>query len=154
MVGTVCGVSEPTLPAIHEGLFESGESGGSPALIGGRCPACGSVCFPLQEICPYCSGSPVESLRLSRTGALWAWTAVTAPPPGYEGPIPYGFGVVELPEGVRIVSRLTESDPAALQYGQAMSLVLVPLPFEGTNVMTFAFAAAEAGEADGEAPVT
>ena len=37
---------------------------------------------------------------------------MTAPPPGYQGEVPYGIGVVELPEGVRVITRLTESDPA------------------------------------------
>ena len=37
-----------------------------------------------------------EEVRLSDVGRLWAWTAVTAAPPGYEGPVPYGFGIVEL----------------------------------------------------------
>ena len=85
---------------------------------------CGQVCFPRQDICPYCSEEPVDQIELSRRVPLWAWTAVTAPPPGYEGPVPYGFGVVELPEGVRVITRLTEPDPAKLERGQAMELVL------------------------------
>ena len=36
------------------------------------------------------------------------------------------MGVVELPEGVRVITRLTESDPAALRLGQAMEFRLVP----------------------------
>jgi uncharacterized OB-fold protein len=46
---------------------------------------------------------------------------VTTAPPGYDGPVPYGFGVVEL-DGIRlrVVGRLTESDPSALHEGQAM----------------------------------
>ncbi len=49
------------------------------------------------------------------SGRLWLWTAVTSAPPGYAGPVPYGFGVVELDGvGLRVVGRLTESDPANL----------------------------------------
>jgi uncharacterized protein len=137
MLGTVPAM--PDLSPIHEGLFSQGDS---PALIGGRCTKCGSVCFPRQRICPYCSEESVDEVNLSQTGTLWAWTAVTAPPPGYEGPVPYGFGVVELPEGVRIVTRLTESDPANLQYGQQMNLELVALAYDGAQVLTYAFAPA------------
>jgi len=68
---------------------------------------------------------------------LWAWTAVTAAPPGYEGPVPYGFGVVELTrERLRIVTRLVESDPGRLEFGQPMTLVADSLPGE---VVTWAF---------------
>jgi uncharacterized OB-fold protein len=63
---------------------------------------------------------------LSTSGRVWSWTAVTARPPGYEGPIPFGFGVVELPDdGLRIVTRLTVSDPAALHAGQPVSYTVV-----------------------------
>jgi uncharacterized OB-fold protein len=124
--------------AVRDGLFVIGDD---PALIGGRCRTCRRVCFPRQDICPYCSLEPVDGIELSRSGALWAWTAVTAPPPGYAGPVPYGFGVVELPEGVRVITRLTESDPAKLELGQTMELVLEALTEdEGKRVLTYAFA--------------
>ncbi len=56
--------------------------------------------------------------------------------------MPYGVGVVELPEGVRVIARLTESDPAGLTAGQAMELRVVPLhrDEEGNDVVTYAFA--------------
>jgi uncharacterized OB-fold protein len=56
--------------------------------------------------------------------------------------MPYGFGVVELPEGIRVITRLTESDPAELRSGQPMELRVVPLHTdgEGNEVVTFAFA--------------
>ena len=69
---------------------------------------------------------------------------MTAPPPGYQGEVPFGVGVVELPEGVRVIGRLTESDPAALAEGQAMELRIVPLHTDedGNDVVTYAFAPA------------
>jgi uncharacterized OB-fold protein len=80
---------------------------------------------------------------LSPEGRLWAWTAVTHPPPGYRGDIPYGFGVVELPEGLRVVTRLTEADPHNLRVDQPMHLVIVPLHAddEGRPVVTYAYGA-------------
>jgi uncharacterized protein len=124
--------------ALGPGLFTEGDS---PALIGGRCAACSHFHFPFSPVCPYCSEGGTERVELSREGELWAWTAVTAAPPGYLGDVPYGFGVVELPEGIRVVSRLTEADPSRLVAGQPMSLVLVPVAGgEGEEMLTFAFA--------------
>ncbi len=82
---------------------------------------------------------PVE---LSGTGRLWSWTTVTTAPPGYSGEVPYGFGVVELPEGIRVVTRLTQTDPARLSAGEPMALVLVPVRVDddGHRVVTYAFA--------------
>ncbi len=126
--------------AVREGLFSLGDD---PALLAGRCGECGRVSFPRQQICPYCSARAVKDIELSRSGTLWAWTAVTAPPPGYEGPVPYGFGVVELPEGLRVITRLTEPDPAKLERGQPMELVLEPVAEQdGSSVLTYAFAPA------------
>ena len=124
---------------VREGLFEDAPQ---PRLLGGRCRDCGGHHFPRHDTCPYCAAAAVEPVTLSDTGRLWAHTAVTAAPPGYLGAVPYGFGVVELPEGVRVVTRLTEADPAALVTGAPMRLVVVPLHVddEGREVVTYAFA--------------
>ena len=125
---------------VHEGLF-SVDTDGAARLIGGRCAQCGRHQFPVAAVCPYCGSDGVEQTLLSADGTLWAWTAVTAPPPGYRGGVPYGFGVVELPEGVRVLTRLTEADPANLRFGQDVRLELVPLHTDddGRAVLTWAF---------------
>jgi len=126
---------------VREGLFSDADP---PALLGTRCGACGSVHFPRADACTYCATEGPAPIDLSPRGMLWAWTAVTAPPPGYEGDTPYGIGVVELPEGVRVITRLTESDPAVLTAGQPMELRVVPLhrDGDGNDVVTYAFAPA------------
>ena len=123
--------------AIHDGLFEiTGD--GSIALIGGYSPSSGQYHFPLLDTCPYSGATDVQRVLLSGAATLWAWTAVTAAPPGYTGPVPYGFGVVELVhERLRVITRLREADPARLEYGQPMTLVADELP---DGVVTWAFA--------------
>jgi uncharacterized protein len=127
-----------TVP-VCDGLFADAEL---PRLLGGRCTACGHHHFPRQPLCPYCSSEGTEGVELSPRGRLWAWTAVTHPPPGYRGEVPYGFGVVELPEGLRVVTRLTEADPSRLQAGQPMHLVLerLALDEQDRSVVVYAFA--------------
>jgi uncharacterized OB-fold protein len=128
---------------VREGLFSDGTD---PSLLGSRCAQCGSHHFPRHDICPYCATEDPEPIPLSARGTLWAWTAVTAPPPGYLGDTPYGIGVVELPEGIRVITRLTESDPAALRSGQAMEMQIVPLHVDddGNEIVTYAFGPAGA----------
>jgi uncharacterized OB-fold protein len=123
--------------AIADGLFELGEDG-TITLLGGYSPTSGRFHFPRLDTCPYSGATDVEPVSLSRDATLWAWTAVTAAPPGYQGPVPYGFGIVELvAEQLRIVTRLREPDPAALTYGQPMTLVADELP---GGAVTWAFA--------------
>jgi uncharacterized OB-fold protein len=122
---------------IHDGLFELHDDG-SIDLIGGYSPTSGHFHFPLLDTCPYSGATDVERVALSRAATVWAWTAVTAAPPGYTGTVPYGFGVVELvKEKLRIVTRLREADPAQLAYAQAVSLVADEL---ADGVVTWAFA--------------
>jgi uncharacterized protein len=123
---------------VRPGLFTDGAT---PTLLGSRCAACGAHHFPRHDTCPYCSVEDPAAMELTGPGTLWAWTAITAAPPGYTGEIPYGVGIVELPEGIRIIGRLTESDPAALVFGQAMELRVVPLhaDADGNEVVTYAF---------------
>ena len=111
-----------------------------PALFGTHCAQCGEYSFPRLDQCPYCGSEGVEPAQLSDHGTLWGWTTVLTPPPGYRGNLPFGFGVVELPEGVRVVTRLTVPDDS-WQFGQAMALRIVVLHTDerGDDILTWEF---------------
>lgn len=125
--------------AIEEGLFVL--DGDRIRLIGGFSPSSGRHHFPRAGSCPYTGADDVETVELSGRGVLWAWTAVTVAPPGYRGEVPYGFGVVELPEGLRVVSRLTDADPSRWSAGDPVVLVADELYRDesGDAVVTWAF---------------
>ena len=127
---------DPNVVPVREGLFSAEQ------LFGARCSACERHHFPASTRCPYCGSELVSEAALSGEGTLWAWTAVTAAPPGYRGPVPFGFGVVELPEGVCVVTRLTEADPALLTFGMPVHLVVDELHADddGNTVVSYAFA--------------
>jgi len=133
-------MSQPHIP-VRTGLFDE-NAGGAVQLLGSRCPACDRYIFPRGELCPYCSSSDVEAVVLSDTGELWGWTVVQTAPPGYQGPVPFGFGVVELPEGLRIITRLELSD-TDFDFGQPMRLQVAALHDndDGETVVTYTFAA-------------
>jgi uncharacterized OB-fold protein len=112
-------------------------------LLGGACGTCDRRHFPPARWCPWCGDGAITEVRLATQGTLWAWTAVHAPPPGYDGAVPYGFGIVELPaDGLRVVTRLTEADPARLQLGQPMTFTTVVVADGDSPVEIWAFAPA------------
>ena len=119
----------------------------APQLVGSRCAACEEVTFPRQNSCPACTGSATEELLLARRGTLWTFTIQHFPPPvpPYKGDpenfTPFGVGYVELPEGLRVESRLTECDPEKLAIGMEMELVLEKFVDDenGDEIMKFAF---------------
>ena len=116
-----------------------------PQLIGGKCAACGVVTFPKQGSCPRCNGQDIVEELLDRRGTLWTWTIqgfLPKSPPYAKDFQGYGVGYVELPGQVKVETRLTEHDPAKLQIGMAMDLVIIPFKTDddGREVVTFAFA--------------
>jgi uncharacterized OB-fold protein len=132
---------------IKEGLFEWAEDG--PRLIGSRCRECGEVTFPANPFCPQCCRETTENIRLSRRGVLYSFTIQRfKPPPPYRGPeafTPYGVGMVELPEGLRVTSVLEESDPERLRVGMKMELVIARFfaDDEGHEVLGYKFRPAD-----------
>lgn len=128
---------------LGEGLFVRPRSASEePRLLGSRCTNCGEVTFPKQRRCANCSSDAVEEIVLGPRGRLHSFTNVNYPvPDGYKGPVPYGVGMVELPEGVRVMAHLTEHDPAKLAVGMEMALVIEKLfaDDDGTEVIGFKF---------------
>lgn len=82
---------------------------GTVTLLGGWSPSAGLRHFPRSSVCPFTGADDVEALDLPRSGIVWLHTIVHLAPPGYGGPVPYGFGIVEL-DGepmLRVVTRLS-----------------------------------------------
>ncbi len=124
------------MQSINPEAFEI-RADGSCVLVGGYSASSDKYHFPVQDCCPYTGATDIERVELSTCGTLWAHTAVTAAPPGYAGPVPYGFGVVELTqERLRVITLLRESDPLALRFGQHMRLATFDA---GARVLTWCF---------------
>jgi uncharacterized OB-fold protein len=123
----------------------------NPQLIGSRCGDCGATTFPVQDLCPRCSAASMTDLLLPRSGTLVTWTTQGFPPGApYAGPtgddfVPFGVGLVQLGLGedavIRVEGRLTENDPAKLEFGQQVELTMVPFTTDadGDEIVTFAF---------------
>ena len=129
----------PPRIALKDGLLSGVDDSDTARLLGGRCLHCARVNFPAQDLCPYCSNDGCEAVPLSAHGAVEVCTTVINRPPGYEGALPFGFGVVELPEGLRLISRIHAPEP--VRPGATVRLVLdcLCIDAEGREVMTYAF---------------
>jgi uncharacterized OB-fold protein len=120
-----------------------------PALLASRCNTCGIASFPVADSCMACSGTDVAVEELPGRGTLWSWTVQQfmpkSPYNSNETPEtfkPYGVGYLELPGGVRVEGRLTESDPEKLSIGMEMEVVFDTYRTEenGDEVISFFFA--------------
>jgi uncharacterized OB-fold protein len=129
----------PDARAITDGLFVTDREG--PRLLAARCPACAKPHFPAGPVCPYCATHGCSEMRVGPSARLRLYTAVHGRPPGCRAEVPYGFGVVELDDGLCVITRLTEARLERLRPGLPMRLVVEPLftDDEGRPVLSYAF---------------
>ncbi len=86
----------------------------------------------------------MEAIPLSQRGTLWSYTVIRHQPPvGYKGPdpfVPYGLGLVELPEGIRILSPI-DCDLTKIKIGMDLKSEVYKLyqNEEGNEVMAVRF---------------
>lgn len=132
---------------IRQGLFEWFDDGAH--LIGSRCRECAEVTFPTTPFCPQCCAQTTEDIPLSQRGVLYSFTVQRfRPPPPYRGPdpfVPYGVGMIELPEGLRVTAVLEENDPEKLRVGMEMALATTTFfeDQEGNEVLGYKFKVVE-----------
>jgi uncharacterized OB-fold protein len=102
--GTVAVVDEAYEELTAEEYFRSDASG--TVLCIGRCGSCARPHFPPAVACPHCASSEVVAGQLGPDGEVRQSTVVAVAPPGYEGEVPYGFGVVDVGGELEVIARL------------------------------------------------
>lgn len=133
----------PDVRVVRPGLFRVDTDG--VRLLAGRCEACARLHFPAADTCPYCAAARCAPEAVGPAGHLRLFTAITSRPPGYAGPVPFGFGVVELDgTGLEVLGRLTEARLDHLAPGLPMRLVVDTVGADpaGLPIVTYAFAPA------------
>lgn len=128
--------------AVEEGYFVlPDEPGAPPRLIGSFSAGAATSFFPRRKRCPITFG-PVEDVLLSTEGVLYSWTWIEQVRYGtLQGASePHGVGQVDLPEGVRVQTRLIGT-PDDWQIGCRMVLDLVPVVTDdaGNELCTYGF---------------
>lgn len=130
---------------IKEGLFTTPLSPVEQVrLIGSKCKNCSEISFGKRQTCSNCGGENLEEIPLTRKGKLWTYTVIRHKPPGdYKGPdpfIPFGLGLVEIPEGIRVLSPI-QCDLERINVGMELEMEVYPLyTDENKNeVMAFRF---------------
>jgi uncharacterized OB-fold protein len=130
---------------VAENLFAETEEG--PRLLGSKCLSCGTPYFPRATAChnPDCDESKIEDARFGPRGKLWSCAVQNYPPPPparYDEPyIPYALGLVDLPEGLRVLGKIRTDDPESLQIGMDVELILDEIYRDenGNPVITWKF---------------
>jgi uncharacterized OB-fold protein len=100
-------------------------------LEAGKCKKCGAVLFPKRLICPECGHREFEMIRLQREGTLLTYTIIHVGPKKFGDQTPYAIGIVELKEGVRLLSQIVDCDHSKIKIGMPLKIEFRRISAEG-----------------------
>jgi hypothetical protein len=111
-----------------EGLMA--ETADGPRLLGSKCGGCGATYFPRDSVChnPDCDAAAMADVNFGPTGKIWSCAIQNYQPPApvvtEEPYAPYAMGMVDLDDGLRVMTRIDIDDPMKAQVGGEVELVV------------------------------
>ena len=87
------------------------------------CRQCACLFYYPRMLCPRCTSDDLGWQRASGRGTVYACTSVyRAPHDAFRAEVPYVVAIVELAEGVRLMSNITGCDADAVAIGMPVEL--------------------------------
>ena len=114
-------MSEQPLPAVE---YLKLPRDGDPYLEGHRCTSCGAVFIGSRTHCSKCGArDSMETIRLSNSGKLYAYSIVHRSFPGID--VPYVSAIVDLDGGGTVKGNLinVEPDPDCIPFDMPVDVV-------------------------------
>ena len=102
-------------------------------LIGSKCLKCGAVVYPPRMVCPKCSSNRMAEEKLPETGKVLSYTVIRYAPRGFERQVPYVVALIELDNGTRLISQLTDVKPEDVKCGMRVEAVFRKLREQGPS---------------------
>ena len=89
-----------------------------------RCRDCGTKRLYPRALCPSCLSSRPEWVRASGRGTVYSFSVTHQnQAPGFREELPYVLAIVELEEGVRLMTNVVGCAPDAVRVGMAVEVV-------------------------------
>jgi uncharacterized protein len=94
-------------------------------LVAQRCAGCGVLRHPPRPMCPHCQSLDFGVVELSGRGTLYSYAVLHHPQhPAFDYPVL--AALVDLDEGIRLVSNLADIDAADIEIGMRLEVAFVP----------------------------
>lgn len=103
------GPAESGVQAFHQAALDSGR------FLIQQCSGCRKHVYFPREICPHCGSANLDWVTPSGGGTVYAVTTVRRKP---DAGGDYNVSLIDLDEGVRLMSRVTGLEPGAVRIGQ------------------------------------
>ncbi|MGB2800569.1 MAG: Zn-ribbon domain-containing OB-fold protein [Dehalococcoidia bacterium] len=89
-----------------------------------RCKDCGTYHHYPRSMCPDCGSWNAEWAKVSGRGKVYTYIVAVQPfHPAFSGDVPYAVAIVELEEGVRMVSNIMDCEPDDIYIGMPVEVV-------------------------------
>lgn len=101
------------------------------------CAACEQAIHFPREACPRCLGTDLEFRPAAGTGVIYARSEMPVPGnAGMAGRAPYLVALIDLPEGVRLLSNVVGDDASSASVGDPVTVAWEPLA-DGRHLPVF-----------------
>ena len=88
-----------------------------------KCSQCGQFRFPPRVVCPYCMSLDSQGVEVKGKGKIYSFTVVHhAYTPAYRDELPYVVAIVEIEEGIRLVTNIVGCEPESVQIGMDVEI--------------------------------
>ncbi|WP_408011257.1 Zn-ribbon domain-containing OB-fold protein [Pseudalkalibacillus sp. A8] len=91
-----------------------------------QCDECYEYIFYPRIICPYCTSEKISWVESQGIGTVYSYTIVRKPvSPAFTKDVPYVVAMVELNEGVRMMTHIINVDIEKVQCGMKVKVTFV-----------------------------
>lgn len=98
-----------------------------------RCAECDTPRFPPKPVCSNCWSDASREVEASGAGTVYSYTIVhRGGSPAFSADGPYAIVLVDLDEGVRVMSNLIHCDLEAIEVGMPVRMVFEDVTAEAT----------------------
>jgi uncharacterized OB-fold protein len=112
------------LPEITPAMAPFWDAARHRQLVVQRCGGCGTLRFPARDLCSHCLSREADWASVSGRGTIFSFAVMhQVYHPGFADEVPYAVVVVELEEGVRLLSNLVETPVGAIRIGMPVEVV-------------------------------
>ncbi len=91
-------------------------------LMAGKCTKCGKIHLPPRPLCDNCFSQKFEWTEISGKGKLLTYTVVHIAPPQFQPMTPYAVGIVQLENGAKIPSMITDATQEQLRIDMDLTI--------------------------------
>ena len=93
-------------------------------LLVQQCEACGKLRHTPKPLCPFCLSQETTWVPLSGEGSVYTFTVINrVVGPGFEDDVPYVVALVELKEGVKLISNIVGYPQEQVRIGMPVKVV-------------------------------